>query len=246
MTSPRTVLFEGSTKFGNYQVVDMIYDGRPARMLFGDNDSPQSGEAHDDNPTQLFSYNQRFLEIAESRRPERILIIGGGAFSLPKALLARFGNIQIDVVELDPLLVELAQRFFALPDDPRLSITTGDGRNYIDSSSDTYDLIVVDAFSEFHVPTSLITHQAAQRYYHCLTPKGLVAINFVSAYLGSDDTLAHRLLTTFQREFATVDMYQVENDAGRIGEQNLLLVACKQPDTALDYLQAAPLELSVD
>jgi spermidine synthase len=244
MTDKKTVLFEGESRFGHYQVVDMVYDGRPARMLFGDSDSPQSGEAQDNNPELLFSYNQRFLEITESCRPQRVLVIGGGAFSFPKALLERFADIHIDVVEIDPLLIDLSRRFFSLTDDDRLTIITEDGREYLDSCCTAYDLIVVDAFSEFDVPVALLTQQAIQRYAAHLTRRGVVAINFVAAYQDAKPTLAHRLLTDFRHEFTTAEIFPVELDGPRRGEQNLLLVASQQPDLALDYLQAAPISLS--
>lgn len=238
------VLFEGKSPFSQYRVVDMVYDGRPARMLFGDNDSPQSGEARDDDPTLLFSYNQRFLEIAKSSRPQRVLVIGGGAFSLPMALLDYFHDISVDVVEIDPLLVELARRFFTLKDDARLQIITDDGRRYIEACQSRYDLIIIDAFSEFDVPKPLLSYEAAQHYSRVLTKDGLIAMNFVADYHGTQPSLAHELLETFRQDFRVVDIYPVEFDGEHVGEQNLLLIASKQADPSLDYLQATPITIS--
>jgi hypothetical protein len=61
-----TTLHKFQTPYGSYKVVDTIYNGRPARMLYGAKNSPQSGIAFDDSPELLFDYNQRFLEIALS------------------------------------------------------------------------------------------------------------------------------------------------------------------------------------
>lgn len=246
MTHAKKVLFEGESEFGHYRVVDMIYDGRQARMLFGDNNSPQSGEAQDGDPTLLFSYNQRFLEIAKSCQPKRVLVIGGGAFSLPMALLEYFHDVSVDVVELDPLLVELARRFFTLKNDARLQITTGDGRRYIETCQSSYDLIITDAFSEFDVPESLLNGEAIQHYHRLLAADGMVAINFVADYHTARTSLAHKLFDAFSREFPAVEIYPIEFDGEHIGEQNLLLVASKQINPSLDYLQATPITLPTD
>ncbi len=115
----------------HYRVIDGRYNGRPARILFGDNASPQSGLALDDDPELLFNYNQRFLEIAISIQPRSALVIGGGAFTLPRALLDHFPNLKLDVVEVDPVLPPLARQFFGLPETERLMVYSQDGRQFI-------------------------------------------------------------------------------------------------------------------
>lgn len=243
MKDDTTVLFDGASEYSHYKIVDMEYDGRDARVLFGDNNSPQSGAARDDEPELLFEYNQRFLEIAESIRPKNVLVIGGGAFMLPKALLERFDDINIDVVELDPLLVQLSQKFFDLPDDSRLHVYIGDGRAFIDTCVQQYDFIVIDAFSEFNIPRPLLTKQAASRYAHLLTSDGIAAVNFVATYHTHRETLAHNLQVTFAENFVSVEIYPAEIHHLQNGEQNLVLVASKQSEPPLDYLQAAPVAL---
>lgn len=128
--------------YGRYRVVDMTYNGRPARMLFGNRASPQSGVAKDDEPELLFDYNQRFLEMIMSQQPKRILVIGGGAFMLPTAAFHQFPKLRIDVVEIDPLLVQIAQDFFDLPDDKRLRVHAMDGAEFIERSKERYDMII--------------------------------------------------------------------------------------------------------
>src|SRR6476469_4412698 len=95
------ILVEGDTQHGHYVVADTIYSGRPARVLYsGNHQAAQSGVAKDDNPDLLFDYNQRFIELVRGLLPKKILLIGGGALSLPKALLEEFPEVSLDVVEL--------------------------------------------------------------------------------------------------------------------------------------------------
>lgn len=239
----KVILFDGSSELSHYQVVEAIYNGRKARVLYSGGSTPQSGLALDDDPELLFEYNQRFLEIAESIRPASVLLIGGGAFTLPKALLERFHDIRIDVVEIDQLLPQLAEKYFDLPNDPRLNIVIGDGRNYINECQIKYDMIVIDAFMKYDIPTSLLVVEAVREYSRCLNSDGVLAMNFISRYHTYKTTLAHQLVATFQTAFSTVDLYPSDHQYQKRAEQNLILVASNQDAIPLDYLQSAPVSL---
>lgn len=220
----------------------MTYNDRPARLLFGDDDSPQSGIALDEDLELLFDYNQRFMEIAASVQLKKVLIIGGGAFSLPTALVQRFAGIHVDVVEIDPLLPDLARRFFNLSNHPNLSIYIEDGRDFLGRTTTEYDLIIVDAFSGLDVPKSLLSVEAARLYRSKLTDKGLVSINFISAYHVTKPDLAHQLQATFDGVFNGVEIYPADHTNSRITvSDNLVLVASGDLMPSLDYLHSAPL-----
>ncbi len=53
--------------------------------------------------------------------------------------------MRIDSVEIDPVVVDVAEPVLGLPEDERLSVTVADARRYIQASPDTYDIIIVDA-----------------------------------------------------------------------------------------------------
>ena len=61
--------------------------------------------AVDDNPLLLFDYNQRLFELVTNLRPKSLLLIGGGAYTLPSALLAALPKLEITVVEVAPHLM---------------------------------------------------------------------------------------------------------------------------------------------
>jgi hypothetical protein len=147
------VVYEGDTEYGHYQVADTVYAGRPARVLYsGNNDAAQSGIAKDNDETLLFDYNQRFLEIFRGVRPSNILILGGGAFTLPIALMKEFPNLIIDVVELDPDLLDIAEKYFEFTPSSNVRVHISDGRRYLDNHQQKYDMIVVDVFSHDAIP----------------------------------------------------------------------------------------------
>lgn len=238
----QTVLYKGSSEYGRYRILDMIYEGRTARVLYA-GQSAQSGVAHDDEPDLLFDYNQRFLEIALSTLPRSVLIIGGGTLTLPTALLDHFPDIHIDVVEIDPLLPELAKKFFDAVDDSRMHIFIGDGKTYIDTCDKQYDLIILDAFSEYDIPTALFTSESISKYRDCLVDTGIFAMNFIAKYYTTRHTIAHTLYASFSYFFEHVELYPADALYSKHEEQNIVLVASQAPADRLDYLQSVQVSL---
>lgn len=230
------LVYVGSGQYGTYRVIDMTYNDRPTRMLFGEDGSPQSGMAIDDDPELLFDYNQRFLEMMMSQPPGRALVIGGGVLMLPKAAYELFPSLTIDVVEIDDLLIELARAYFELPKDHRLNIHIAEGMEFVKSAQVTYDTIIIDAFKGYTVPPHLIDAAAAQQYKRVLNEDGIVAINLISEYKPGEPSLAHDIIDSFSRSFKYIEIYQSDPEYEFGRDQNMLLAASNAP-LSLDYLQ---------
>lgn len=237
MKRATSLLYSGRSDYGRYKIIDMEYDGRPARVLFGEGRSPQSGVALDDEPALLFDYNQRFLEMIESRRPRRLLVIGGGVMMLPTAVYHRFPDVEIDVIEIDALLVQLARQFFDAPDDERLRYIVEDGRVYLERTDVLYDMIILDAFLGFTIPTHLLERSAIDLYRRHLNPGGVVAVNFISEFMSYRPRLAHEIVATLEEVFMHVGVYQADAHMVKRDEQNLVGVASDE-EVHFDYLQS--------
>jgi len=152
--------------------------------------------------------------LLEHPAPRHILMIGGGASgAIAQAL--RHPTIEcIDLVELDPALIGVAREFFPsdaapLYFDPRMHLHYADGRAYLNSVRDTFDVIIVN------VPDP----QTAQlnRFYTAeffrsarehLAPGGLLALQLRS----SEETISPGLaefLRCINRTLHTVFPYVV-------------------------------------
>lgn len=234
-TSP--YLYKGSSEYGTYRILDTVHNGRPARLLYGTDDSLQSGMPLDDDSELLFDYNQRFLEMIMSSGPSKILIIGGGTCTLPTAAYRLFPELTIDVVEIDGLLVDLAYNFFDLPRSPRLRIFIADAISYIAETKERYDMIIIDAFSGYTIPPSLLQLSAILQYRRHLTNRGVVAVNFISEYKKHRSSLAHEVVATFAEAFPYTNVFQSDPDYRRGADQNLILAASGSP-IHFDYLQS--------
>ena len=102
------------------------------RYLRFDN-SLQSAMYIDDPLRTRFAYTDLFhLAVAYNPDAENILFIGLGAGSSEKRMLRDFPDVQLHAVEIDPVVVDVAHDYFAVPrDDPRLEIDVGDGRRFL-------------------------------------------------------------------------------------------------------------------
>lgn len=232
-----TPLFSGSSDYGTYRVIDTIFVGRPARILYGANSSPQSGLALDDDPELIFDYNQRFLEMMMSHQPDSALVIGGGTCTLPTAAHQLFPNIKIDVVEIDKLLIDLAYDFFDMPKSKRLTPVISDAYKYLQKTSARYDMIVIDAFTGYTIPPHLLQLSAILQYQKHLNPGGIVTINFIAEYKKHRSSLAHEIVAAFSEVFKYVAVYQSDPNYPNGSDQNLLLAASDN-ELHFDYLQS--------
>lgn len=227
-----------TTSFGHYDIVDQVYNDRPARILYAGRSTPQSGLARDDDPELLFDYIQRLFEMALSTKPKSVLVIGGGAFVLPSALLARTNVERVDVVEVDPELPTIARQYFELPDDPRLRILTMDVRDFLQQSHDAkYDMIVVDAFSEYDIPEDLLSAVGPNAYVGMLTKSGFVSMNYIGYTHGFRARATKKLVMYFRDNFRHVAGFMADPDDDPKDETNLLIVASQQRLPDFIYLQ---------
>jgi hypothetical protein len=97
--------------------------------------------------------------------------------------------------EIDPTVVGIArnpEKFTYLQTcQPRPDIVIGDARlTLAKEAPDSFDLIIVDAFSSDAVPMHLMTAEALKLYASKLTPTGIVLLHISNRYLDLDNVLA--------------------------------------------------------
>jgi spermidine synthase len=202
------LVYTHDTADTHYEVVDMLYSGRPARVLFsGQRQAAQSGVALDGKSELLFDYNQRFMELAASLRPTSVLLIGGGVYTLPMALLAAHPKVYITIIEPDRELDGLARRFFGWKPPKRARVIHTDGRTFLARDTERYDLILIDAFSYTTIPKSLLSVQAIQAFRQHLKPGGTVGMNIISPYYGRGAELIRQQHGRYTSAFKRVEFF---------------------------------------
>lgn len=181
-----------------------------------------------DDPVELALPYTRFYRLHEYYRPQvkRMLILGGGGYSFPKYVLAHSPDIDIDVVEIDPGITQLARRHFALSDHPRLRLIEADARTFLRTVQQPYDVILCDVFNaHYSIPFHLVTIEAVRLLRSALHPDGVVLVNLLASPEGVASRFYKTLRATFALEFPVVQSFAVTDPADSHLWQNILLSA---------------------
>ncbi len=75
--------------------------------------------------------------------PQEVLLISGDLYAMSAAVFKYPGISRLDYVEINPGLTELVSRYRGTPTDDRIVTIPGDGRRFIQKSSDSWDVIIV-------------------------------------------------------------------------------------------------------
>lgn len=160
--------------------------------------------------------------------PQDNLLIGGGAFSLPIYYWEHYPNHVLDVVEIDPQLEKISQKYFGLRyEDKRGDIFFGDGRYYLKSSKKYYDAIFLDAFNTFVLPYHLITKEAMNLMYDRLKLDGILLVHVISATNQESVRFIDHVHKTMNEVFSTIITYQVNPSEPFEKTQQIVLVGVK-------------------
>lgn len=133
---------------------------------------------------------QDIVEIIPGLAPgmRRALLIGLGAGHMATVLRNRYG-IVTDTLEIDPAVASAATAWFGFT--PTGQAIVGDARYEMRRLRGPYDLIIHDCFTGGSEPAHLLTAETLAHLRSLLTPRGILAINFVAfAQGGRDPALA--------------------------------------------------------
>jgi spermidine synthase len=133
--------------------------------------------------------------------------------------------VTVDVVELDPEVISVAEQYFAVnASNPLLHIYIDDGRIFLTHTTQRYDLIVLDAYSRSYVPFHLMTLEFFKLVDSHLTPTGTVISNLISGIATDNDQLLTAEVNTMHAVFPNVYTFPVEGTS-YIGAQNVETLA---------------------
>lgn len=154
-----------------------------------------------DDPNQfVFVYTRMMMgALYLNPQPRNILIVGLGGGVLPMALTKMFPDARIDIAEIDPAVVKVAQRFFGFNPSPQVQVIEEDGRVFVKragKSGQRYDLIMLDAFDHEYIPEHLLTREFLLEVKTLLTADGVLAANTFSS-----SRLYHHESATYQAVF---------------------------------------------
>ena len=115
--------------------------------------------------------------LYEKENPLEILVLGMGSGTFATQCDSFFDNVNIEGVEIDQKIADLAYEYFELP--RSINITTYDGRAFLQEipSDKLYDVIVVDAYQDITIPFQMATVEFFTLVKQHLTDTGVMVVN---------------------------------------------------------------------
>jgi spermidine synthase len=183
---------------------------------------PQSAKYTNSTETP-WSYPEYFyLPFLMRKEIDNALFIGGGGFVGPQQFAEK--GVKVDAVELDPGVVEAAQKYFNLSESENLSVHTMDGREYLQQTNKTYDVIVVDAYRKDKVPFHMTTKEFFGLVYERTDSEGVVLSNVISSPSGPGSKFARSYYKTMNKEFPSMYYFRTKDSSS---VQNIQIIGSK-------------------
>jgi spermidine synthase len=171
-----------------------------------------------------------FNSGAAAGQVHRVAIIGLAGGTIARQFTAAYGPVPIDGVELDPAIVAVGRRYFAMTE-PNLTVHVADGRPFMRATRATYDVVAIDAFQQPYIPFQLTTVEFFREVRAHLAANGVLCMN--AGHTRTDFRLIHALVNTLvaSGSFASVYTFDVP------GTFNTEIMATVRP-TSVETLRA--------
>jgi len=170
------VLYEGDSLYHHIRVSEV--DGY--RYLSFNRIRGSQSAVSVSNPFELKFPYTRASFVAPAfldHKPERVLFVGLGGGSMPRVMGKYYPDSRIDIVEIDQDVTDVAKRFLFFEPTPMMKVIVMDGRRFLRSCKDYYDIIFLDAYDDRSIPFHLTTKEFFEIVRKRLKPSGIVASN---------------------------------------------------------------------
>ena len=184
----------------------------------------QESQVNLTDPDDLPMLYSRVMTIAAiyPQDVKRVLIVGLGGGAIPTYLGRFLPDATIDSVELDPGVIDVAKKYFGIRETSKSRLIGSDGRVFLKRHSETYDIIMVDAFTGSYIPFHLMTKEFYQLVRDRLAPHGVAAFNIIPG-----TKLYESNVRTLKTVFDRLDLYHLDDDAA--GGDSVLVMAPLDP-----------------
>ncbi len=136
----------------------------------------------------------------------RVGIIGLAGGTIAHQFTKVYGPVAIDGVEIDPTIVDVGRQYFGM-NEPNLHVHIEDGRTYLATTQEKYDVVAVDAYQQPYIPFQLTTREFFTSIRSHLSAQGVVAIN--TGHTTHDFRLVQAFVNTMSQVFPSVYVFDV-------------------------------------
>lgn len=156
--------------------------------------------------TEEFFYHEALVHPAAMAHPapRSALIIGGGDGGALEELL-KHPLKNVTLIDLDEQVIDVSRRHLqsinkGALDDPRVTVRIGDGADYVENTSERYDLVLLDLTDPETPAGPLYTQEFFQKCKAVLAPGGAIVLHLGAPFYEPDQVreLASALHNVFQ------------------------------------------------
>lgn len=220
--------------YGNMQVLDYSYGNKRTRELVVD--ATIQGGIDTSSGTSIYGYPYflQFIPRAINPKGTECLVIGLGAGVVP--MWYERQGVRADVVDIDPLVFDVARRFFAFNVSGQSFVE--DARYFLSRSGKRYDYVILDVFNGDNTPFHVLSKEALMIVKQRMTPGGVLGIN-IWGDLKVDTYMTASIVRTLKEVFSTVDIYPGFEVSTSEGIGNLELFAYDGAPVTINAAQLA-------
>ena len=141
-----------------------------------------------------------------------MLILGMGTGTYARQCLRYFDDLGIEGVEIDQKITDLADEYFDLPED--VKVTTYDGRAYLGAVDKKYDVIMVDAYQDITIPFQMSSVEFFTMVKEHLNENGVMVVN-MNMHSNQEGNINEYLSDTIATVFDQVYTVDVNGSTNR-------------------------------
>lgn len=200
-----------------YRDINVMQTGSRRCLIFNVHrgDRNQTCVDVDNRDELIFSYTKMsFAGLLLNPDPKKILIAGLGGGTLPLAFNDMYPEAEIDVVEVDQAVVNVAKGFFFFEENANMRVAVNDARVFVKRAGilgEKYDFIILDAFGGDYIPEHLLTREFLEEVKAIMTEDAVLVANTFSTSRFYD----HESVT-YQRVFGEFYNFKLPTSGNRI------------------------------
>ena len=185
-------------------------------------------------------YEEMVRWQAKKRKSFKSLFIGGGGYTFPRFIQAKYPKAEIDVVEIDPEITRVVKNYLGISETTRLHSFNEDGRWFVMNYKEQggYNFIFGDAFNDLSIPYHLTTKEFAMQLKRLLKPDGLLLANVIDSF--KKGAFMPSYIRTLEEVFGkgNVHLITLSSDYDHIGISTCVVVASPQKLNMNDFIKA--------
>ena len=193
----------------NYLKVDKVGDTTyfSTNVLYG----VQSCIKDDYSLTGMYYDNLLVSRYMVKENP-KVLVLGNGAGTYA-TMMKEYLKCECDItaIEIDQKIIDISYEFFKMSED--VDVRCDDGRNFIARDKNTYDIILVDAYSSISAPFHMTTTEFFTLVKDHLNDDGIMMMN-INMWSDKQGSISSALCDTAYGVFDNLYCFKIDSSSG--------------------------------